>query len=776
MNEFEYPKAILLNSNLKDSSDSQVDYWGLLHKFILSKWYLYLAFSIICIGLAYVYYKNQQPVYAITSKLLIRERERDYGPGADFVKQNINFAAAAEDASNEIEMLTSFALMKAVVEDLGLETRYYWKHKFSEYDAYGNFPIVVDTFKLNPSAESTFKITPLNNYSFRFSQGSKTETQRFGTLFSNQFGVFRINRIGALPISSDSSMYVSFQDTKGLARNYQHNLSVELSDEKNHSSVLILGLRDVVPQRGIDIVNRLVDKFNQLKSEVNTEITLKTLELIDGRLANISAELASAESTVESYKLNNDIIAETTTDLSITLEDVNNLVKEQRKVELQQKMLQAMKSDLQDTSSKFKLIPINPALYDGKIRDLIQPYNDLVMERERFLTKGQTSNPVVQSNNQKLKSLQSSINLAIDHMQDDLNMQQNKLKYHYDQSSNHLRSVPSKERGLSDRVRIQSIKENLYVYLLQKREETALALVSNYANALLFDPPYSSIGPVGPNKIKIFAAAGMGGLAIPFFLILVLELLKNSVQTEEDLKSMLPEKTIMGVINHQKGKKQHSLLSKSQNTLTERFRTLRTNLQFHQREKTKSILVTSSTSDEGKTFVATNLAMSFALAKKKTIVVDFDLRKPSISKYFEGNAEIGLSSFLINQLEVEEVIQTSGDLPNLDYISGGPFIPNVSEQLTEQQLSVLFAYLKSKYDVIIIDSSPIGVVSDGMLLNNYVDNTLFVVRSNFTKKATIAKAREIFEQNKLVNPAIIFNGVKKQNDAYGYSYKDYGYA
>ena len=776
MNEFEYPKAILLNSNLKDSAESQVDYWGLLNKFILSKWYLYLAFSIICIGFAYVYYKSQQPVFAITGKLLIRERERDYGPGADFVKQNINFAAAAEDASNEIEMLTSFSLMKAVVEDLGLETRYYWKHKFSEYDAYGNFPIAVDTFRLNPSAESTFKITPLNNYSFRFSQGSKTETRRFGNLFSNQFGVFRINRMGPLPISSDSSMYVSFQDAKGLARNYQHNLSVELSDEKNHSSVLILGLRDVVPQRGIDIVNRLVDKFNQLKSEVNAEITLKTLELIDGRLSNISAELASAEGTVESYKLNNDIISETTTDLSITMEDVNNLVKEQRKVELQQKMLQAMKSDLQDTSSKFKLIPINPALYDGKIRDLIQPYNDLVMERERFLTKGQISNPVVQSNNQKLKSLQSSIQMAINHMEDDLNMQQNKLKYHYDQSFSRLRSVPSKERGLSDKVRIQSIKENLYVYLLQKREETALALVSNYANALLFDPPYSSIGPVGPNKIKIFAAAGMGGLAIPFFLILVLELLKNSVQTEEDLKSMLPEKTIMGVINHQKGKKQHSLLSKAQNSLTERFRTLRTNLQFHQREKTKSILVTSSTSDEGKTFVATNLAMSFGLAKKKTIIVDFDLRKPSISKYFEGNAEIGLSSYLMNQLKVEEVIQTSADLSNLDYISGGPFVPNVSELLTEQQLAVLFAYLKSKYDVIIIDSSPIGVVSDGMLLNNYVDNTLFVVRSNFTKKATIAKAREIFDQNKLVNPAIIFNGVKKQNDAYGYSYKHYGYA
>lgn len=774
MNEFEYPKAILLNSSLKDSAGSQVDYWGLLNKFILSRWYLYLAFVALFIGMAYVYYKNQQPIYSITSKLLIRERQQDYGPAEDFVKQNFNFAAT-EDVNNEIEILSSLSLMKSVIEDLGLETRYFWKQKFTEHDAYGNFPILVDTFRLNPSAESTFKITPLNNYSFRFSQGSKVETHHFGKLFSSRFGSFRIQRVGALSIGSDSSMYVSFQDSKGLARSYQGNLSVELSDEKNQSSVLILGLRDVVPQRGIDIMNHLIVKFNELKSEANTEITLKTLELIDVRLASISTELASAENTVESYKLNNDIISETTTDLNITMEDANDVAREQRKVELQQKMLQAMKSDLQDSSSRFKMIPINPALYDGKVRELIQPYNDLVMERERFLSKGQSSNPVVQANNQKLKSLQSSIGVAINHMQDDLDLQQRRLQDQYDTSVSRLRSVPRKERGLSDKVRIQSIKENLYVYLLQKREETALALVSNYANALLFDPPYSSIGPVGPNKVKIFAAAGMGGLAIPFFLILVSELLKSSVQTEEDLKIMMPEKTIMGVINHQKGKNHHSLLSQPQDMLLERFRTIRTNLQFHQRDKSKTILVTSSTSNEGKTFVASNLAMSFAMGKKKTIIVDFDLRRPSIGKYFKGNAEVGLSSFILDELEIEQIIETSADLPNLAFIAGGPTLPNLTELLTEQKLTELFAYLKANYDVIVIDTSPIGIISDGLLLNDYVDMTLFVVRSDFTKRASVNRAREIFEQKKLVNPSLIFNGVKKQKDAYGYGYKNYGY-
>jgi len=776
MSEFEYPKAILLNGNSRDDSDGPIDYGGLFHRYILSKWYIYLAFGALFIGMAYYSYKKMQPVYEITSKLMIREREQSYGPADDIVKNNVNFSAASESATNEIEILSSFALMHSAVEDLGLEKRYFWKHKLSEYDAYPNFPIAVDTFALS-TATASFEITPLSNSTFRFSAGSETETHKFGDLFSNQYGTFRISRTGVVSTSSDSTMHVEFLNSQRIARNYQNEFSVESSDEKNKSSVLILTLRDVVPQRGMDVLARLLKKFDQTKTRTNEEIALKTLSVIQDRLANIGSELSSAESTVESYKLDNDIFAETTSDLNYTLEEVNNVVREQRSLELQMKMLKAMKSDLQDSTDKFKLIPINPALYDGRIQDLVQPYNDVVAERERLLMKGgQSSNPVIQEKNQKLKSFKNSINAAIDHMQDDLELQASKLQNQFNVTTSRLRSVPIKERGLSDKLRNQSITENLYIYLLQKREETSLALVSNYTNAMVVDPPYSTLEPVAPSKVKIFMGAALGGMAVPLFLILLLDLFKSSIRTEQEIRQILPEKTILGVINHQDRKNQQLLLGHPQNLTTERFRSLRTNLQFHYREKTKCILVTSSTSGEGKTFIATNLATSFALAKKKTIVIDFDLRKPSVIKYFNGNPEIGLSSFLIEELGIEEIIQVSSELPNLHYISGGPLIVNLLELITEQQLTELFTHLKAKYEVIIIDSSPIGIIADGILLNNYVDNSLFVVRSSYTKKAMVEKAKEIFAQNKLVNPSIIFNGVKKQNDSYGYSYKNYGYA
>jgi capsular exopolysaccharide synthesis family protein len=233
----------------------------------------------------------------------------------------------------------------------------------------------------------------------------------------------------------------------------------------------------------------------------------------------------------------------------------------------------------------------------------------------------------------------------------------------------------------------------------------------------------------------------------------------------------------VGVITHNRAKNKQLVIGEQpQSLLTERFRSLRTNLQFYHREKSKCILVTSSTSNEGKTFVASNLAMSFALAKKKTIIIDFDLRKPSINRYFKGNPEIGLSSYFVEELSIDEIIQHSEGVPNLHYISGGTVVPGLLEMITEPQLNELFAYLKARYDVIIIDSSPIGLISDGILLNAYVDNSLYVVRSGFTKKDMVEKAKEIFEQNKLVNPSIIFNGVKRRDDAYGYSYKQYGYS
>ena len=327
MNEFDYQKAVLLNQSGNDSAEGQIDFFGMFRSYVLNKWYIYLVCGIISLGLAYIIYKKMQPVYQITSKLLIREREENSGSDDDFIKRNLLLSATSDKASNDIEILTSFSLMTSVVEKLGLETRYFWKDKLSERDAYKDFPVVVDTFLLNHIDNTTFEITPINKYSFKFSQGSKSGTYNFGKLFSNEFGEFRISRVESSRLAPGKTMHVEFLEARKVAKKYLDNLNIELSSEKNNSSVRILTLIDEVPQRGIEVLNCLMEKFDQVKSQANTDITLKTLELLDGRIRDISQELESAESTLETFKLNNEIISSTTSDLETTLGDVKDLTR-----------------------------------------------------------------------------------------------------------------------------------------------------------------------------------------------------------------------------------------------------------------------------------------------------------------------------------------------------------------------------------------------------------------------------------------------------------------
>lgn len=773
-------KTILVNG-LHQRKEEEVNYRGLLHKYIWSKWYYYLFFLALFIGLAHFYSSTHQPEYEISSKLLIREADDNYGTQEDWVKKSISFSAVSESVNNEIQTLTSAWLMNSVVEDLNLNVKYYWNHRFSEIEAYHDFPIAVDSFLLNRTKKASFQITPIDHTTFRFSQKEETGVYQFGQLFSNKYGQFRIRRNGDVPISSDSTLHIEFLNPEAVAENYLKMLKVGLADNKSKSSILILKLKDVIPERGIDVLNLLVDRYNEFKAKENTAITLRTLEFLDERLDDISGELKSVETSVEYYKLNNNIASETTSDLDIILKDVNNLGKEQKNLELQIGTLESMKRNFKDSTSNFELIPVNFTLLNSQLQQLIQPYNDQVLERNRLLETGLPSNPVVKSADQKLHIMRASIYAAITNMQNDLILKQQANQGQYDASVSRLRSVPSKQRALLDKERKQSITENLYTYLLEKKEEASLALVSQYSNSVLIDPPHSSLKPVGPDKKIIYLGGGIGGLALPFFLILILDLLKDSINTEKDLKKIIPDQTVMGVIGHHGGKKRPLLMEKNQDLVAERFRSLRTNLQFHHREKTKCVMVTSSTCDEGKTFVATNLATSFALIRKKTIIIDFDLRKPGTIELSEKDTEVGLGDYLLNELSVEEIIQESKTVSNLHFIVSGPVLFNSAELISEEKLDDLFTYLKANYDIIIVDTPPIGLIADAILLNKYITESLFVVRSGFTKKLLLENTKDIFDQQKLVNPSLILNGVKKADYGYNYGsvygkgYKKYGY-
>jgi capsular exopolysaccharide synthesis family protein len=771
-------KMVMVGGHFEESNEKTPTFQEFFYVYIWNKWYLYVLSFLLFGGTAYWYAKQLPPVYEINAKLLIEKEEVDYSPDSDWLKENLSFSVVSDNVANEIEVLTSYALMKAVVTDLQLNKRYYWKTRFSDMEGYQGFPVVVDSFALNAGIEKpSFSIKDVRNDEFDFvHEGETIGRYRFGMAFSNRFGAFVINQNDGYEGTFEHPEYemkIDFLDLSILAKNYLENLQVNFADLKKESSILRLTLEDTDPRRGEDVLSLLLKKYNQLKFEEKSLLAQNTLNLIEDRLNNIGSELRSVEHSVEQYKLNNSLSSLSSSDQMLLIQKMNQLLEEQKDLELQISFINSMQEDFNSQrEDDFELIPINLSLINVQIQELIQPYNELVLRRKQLLLTGQPSNPIVQSVNQDLQSLRTSISSALRNMKNDLDLELNIVDQQIEQNQARLKQIPRDERALMDKSRRKDITEELYVYLLKKKEETALSLIKEYSDKNIIDPPQSSFEPVGPSKKKIYLGGLVAGFSIPFLFIFVFQLMHDSVKGEDELKRLIPEQNFLGIITRSKGKEKQVVLRRKRNLVSENFRAIRTKLQFHHRNRQKTIMVTSSTSNEGKTFVAINLAMSFALSKNKTVLLDFDLHKPDINKYIEEDGTAGLSDFLSGEEDWSNIIQKSKMAPDLDYISSGPPPLNPSELLTPEKLSELFNHLQDHYDVVIVDTPPVGIISDAIVLNEYVTNTLYVVRSGFTKKTMIKRAKEMISSELLVNPSFVLNGIKKDK-LYGYGYGYY---
>lgn len=765
-------KGLRFDGRLFDLGNRDIDYRGLLNKYFLSKWYYYALSFIICVGFTYLYLRTIEPSYEIKSKLLITEGERDTGSPEDWLKRSLNFSAIPDNVYNEIQVLTSFALVNQVVNFLNLDINYYWQEKYKSRTGYKNFPIAVNSYDLSsPMYYGTpFQLIPINGQKFQMQVEEEViGTYNFDEEFSNAYGDFCFQLQGNPYLHPESTMFVEFRNPPAVTESYLRRLNVGFIDIK--STTLEISLEDAVPARGVDILENLIIRYHQIKNQENNRIANNTLKFIDERLVDIGQDLRSIEYSVESYKLNNNIASETTSDLQIIMESANRLNRDKENYEVQLNILESMKQNLNMTGDDFQLITVsNAAAMDIKIQEIVQRYNDKVLERRQLLVTSQATHPVVQSATQQLISLRNTIYSAIDNMQNDLRLQVNNVNDQYNRSVSQLRSVPTKERQLTDKSRQKAIVEDLYVYLLQKREETALSLIGTSANSIVIDPPRSSTQAVSPSKIKYYFGGSFFGLAIPFLLISMVEIFKDSIESEDQLKAMMPNHSIVGLINKRRTKGKQVVVQKGRSLISDRFRSLRTNLQFLSGEGEKCFMVTSSASTEGKTFIATNVAASFAMKDEKTVIIDFDLRNPQVANYLDasGSREEGLSTFFSGKsAKVGDIVQSSS-IRNLDYITLGPAVNDPDEVvLSEQKLAQLFGYLKANYDTIIVDTSPVGIITDAILLNKYITQTLYVVRVGFTKKDMIDKARELFEQDQLMNPVLVLNGVKK-GEVYGY--------
>lgn len=765
----ENQKILMVSGGLNEGAEKKIDYKALLHQYVLSKWYLYVLFFVISIGLVYLLLLTIEPQYEINSRIVIRQEGEGRAPDDDMLRRSLNLSSVSKNALNEVYVLNSFSSFYEIVEEMDLNIIYYWKKKISKQQGYKDFPIAVDTFALNPylgkDASFDFKIRPTSKYTFEFIQDTLVGVYTFGKLFSNNYGSFKMSLKGDIPYEKDYNLHIAFLDAKAVTEGWMENLNVEFTDKK--ATVLELTLKDAIPERGVDIMVKLIEKYQEKKLKEKNEMALNTLQFIDDRLQNIGGELSNVETTIEQYKLQNDISSETTSDLNVVMDDVSRLTSEQGNLQVQLKVLESLQKTLEVGQNDYELIPVSLSIPDYQLQKLIEPYNELVLERRRILTTGGPSNPIVQTAEQKLSSMKRSIYAAVDNLQNDVRMKLGSLENQYNKGVSRLRSVPRNERNLLDKSRQKEYTEKLYLYLLEKKEETALTLIGSSSNFRMADAPRSSLETVSPNKKLFYFGGALAGLGIPFLLIIGMNLLKDFIQTEEELKEILPGQHIAGsVFFHKRKRKQEALIA-------ENFSSLRMNLQFRNKDRLKGILVTSSVAGEGKTFVATHLAFNFAKAKIKTVLVDFDLRKPSGYKHLVGkDFDKGLSDYLKGDCAVQDIIRPVQEHPNLYIIPGGTLLSNPMELISETKITELFSFLESNYDVFIVDTSPIGIFSDVLLLNGHLNNSLFIFRAEFTKRTMVEDAEEIFRQGKLVNPSLVLNGMQVEKIK---NYKYYRY-
>jgi capsular exopolysaccharide synthesis family protein len=538
--------------------------------------------------------------------------------------------------------------------------------------------------------------------------------------------------------------------------------------------MLILSMVGNIPQRSIDIISKVIAVYNIEAVKDKNSTGEKTLEFIDERIDLLTEQLADVEKGVQTYKEKEGITIDAASNIGVIVGRMSDYSQQLDQLEIQKTILTYLEEYVNDKNKKYELIPSNIGAESGMLSSLVLRLNEIIQERKRLLQTLTLNHPSVTILDDEIASLRFNIKENIKNIKRDIEISLRKLKVRSKEFEVQLNETPRKERELLEIKRQQFIKENLFLFLLQKREETAISLAATSATARVIDlPSLSSNQAVYPKKTPIRAGAVAAGLLLALVIIILKEFLNDDIQSEEDIKEVT-QVPVLGVISESTKDAKIVVTKSSRSAIAEMFRLLRTNLQFTLAgEPHKTMLVTSSVSGEGKSFICINLGMSFALSGKKVLVIGLDLRKPKMASYLVENIPTkGISSYMIDAATKDEIINIYEGNDNFHFIASGPIPPNPSELIMNGRLESLIEELKKEYDVIIIDTPPVGLVTDSLLLKS-VNASLYITRFGYTKKGQLQLIDKLYKEGKFNNPTIVLNGMKR-GKGYGYGY-GYGY-
>ncbi len=759
------------NSDYIEAEETEFDVQEYVRRY-LRYWYLFPVFLLTALVAAYLYLQTTQPVYSTTATLLIKDEQR--GVGTEDVLAELGQFSGNKILENEIEVLSSLTLMAQVVENLGLNVAYDAEEGWHTVDLYKKTNVVVQSDLLTDFAYTEPLLIHVQDAG-HFRLNDEPQVYPFGKPLRNAWGALTISRADSLEDRGFKDIRVHFRELADLAESVQGRLSVSQANPK--STVLAISLEDTSPQRARDILNNLLDVYVQSNLNDKNREASNTLAFIGSRLELVTGELGEVEGEVASYKSARgltDIGAET----QIFLENIQENDTRLQEINTQIEVLASVERYI-EASGEGAIAPATYLISDPVLVSLLTRYADLKQQQERYTRTTQAGNPLLETVNSLLANTRQAIKENLQNLRRGLDITKQNLASVNSRFSQGLRAIPQKEREYIGIKRQQTIKENLYLYLLQKREETALAYASTVTDSRLLDAPKTAFLPVKPKRSVVWLGAGIAGIVVPLLLINLLFLLNNTVQRRDEIEDATRASVLgeIGLMAGTKGGGDDTIIQMtSRSAVAEQFRALRTNLQYLGDGNCRTLLFTSSIGGEGKSFVTVNLGASLAYADKKVVIVGLDLRKPTLHTRLSVGNSRGVTNYLIGQGEISDLVQPTAVHPNLDVLVSGPNPPNPSELISNGRLPKLIAELRAQYDYVLIDAPPLGLVTDAALIAEYTDAALYVVRHNYTLRDHLRRIAELQRSGRFPNLSVIFNGVKYGSGyGYGYGYGGYGY-
>ncbi len=758
------------------------------------QWFLLTMFIFLC-G-AFIYLRYTTPTYSVSARVLIKEDKNSRRSNTNMLAsmQDLGFMTNSVGLENEMEILQSNLLLRDAVMDMKLYVEYFHKGYVKRGLVYGTQPINVDLDSVSLNTLDQLLLDETHSMELSITRKNQ-DIIVTGTLFNNgkssgsftkeikklpatcltEYGrlTFTKNMV-AKADSLEGTWIVSIVPPMSVARKYLSAMSVAATSKQ--TDIAEITLKDANYKRGIDFLRALVVCYNRQANADKNEIAMLTEKFINERIEKINDELGSTESKLQNYKKANELI-DLQMDATQSLQMTNQYSTKLTEATSQIQLLDYLREFVENPANQYNIIPSNVGMTDAASMALITNYNQCVQERNRFLQTASSHAPQVQTLTATLDQLQTSIHSALTQARRTAEIKRKSIQDEYIKYQSRIGRSPEQERVLTEIGRQQDVRSGLYLMLLQKREENSISLAATVDKGKLIDNPQFD-GLVSPKRAIILLAALVLGFALPLCVLFLLSFFRYRIEGREDVMKLttLPivadvpvasdsVKTTAGIV----------VQANKNNQIDEIFRSLRTNIQFMMKENEKVILFTSSTSGEGKTFLAANLAVSFALLGKKVILCGLDIRKPALGKLFNlSDRKIGATALLVkNSVTVEDVrsqVCASGVNDNLDLLLAGPTPPNPTELLARQNLEDTIEILKQQYDYIILDTAPVGLVSDTLQIAKFTNVSCYVCRADYTPKANIGVVNGLTKENKLPNTCIILNGVDMSKKKYGYYY------